>query len=156
MARAKSRKITKPAIKSRGSTPKLGWGQTGKNINTIRKLEKTKSLENEGQGPEHGDPYIIPDKVSTGLSIKKYVQSVCKEILNGIDPALVKYVGLDLNEISKMISGREVNGEFELNYPDHFDMSVEEMWEYDKTVKSSVNAYLPGVIQLAQAQAGAM
>ncbi len=46
MARS-NRKKTKPAVKSKGKTKgcKLGWGQTGKNINTLRKLEKVNQEE---------------------------------------------------------------------------------------------------------------
>lgn len=50
MARAKSRKKTKPAVKANSKKiPKLGYGQTNKNINTLRKLEKASQSETDYQ-----------------------------------------------------------------------------------------------------------
>ena len=37
---------TKPAVKSTRKQVKLGWGQTNKNINTLRKLLQCSYIEN--------------------------------------------------------------------------------------------------------------
>ncbi len=47
MARAKRSK-TKPVIKSSAQkVPKIGWGQSNKNVNTIRKLEQAQNNETD-------------------------------------------------------------------------------------------------------------
>lgn len=43
-----NKRLTKPTVSSKGKTKrcKLGWSQTSKNINTLRKLEQVKQKEN--------------------------------------------------------------------------------------------------------------
>ena len=45
-----NKRLTKPKVSSKGKTKrtKLGWGQTSRNINTLRKLEQINQKENEG------------------------------------------------------------------------------------------------------------
>jgi len=46
MARS-NRKKTKPAVKSKGATSKLGYGQCSKNYSTLKNKEKAEQQEEE-------------------------------------------------------------------------------------------------------------
>jgi len=51
IARSKKR-LTKPKVSSKGNPVKLGWGQTNRNINTLRKIEKANQDEDEFKKPQ--------------------------------------------------------------------------------------------------------
>ena len=49
MARS-NKKLTKPKVSSKvKKIPKIGWGQSNKNISTLKKLEKIKFDEKDGK-----------------------------------------------------------------------------------------------------------
>lgn len=81
MTTSKSKRLNKPKVKSGKKTnkiPKLGYGQTSKNINTLRKIEKAnhdqKTESWQHRYTENGERYYTSEEVSAlydKLSTKK-------------------------------------------------------------------------------------
>lgn len=89
--------------------------------------------------------------------LNNYIDRICLAILYSFSKREIEMAGLDKNEIHKMITDHENEyRERELNYPNHFDQSIEDMWENDQSDKEALDYFLPGVKTLVIGQLSVM
>jgi len=91
------------------------------------------------------------------MTLEEFVKQVVEQILQGFDAVTKKYAGVDEKSVLDMIGGHlNEHKEFVLNYPDHFNISVEEMWENDHSVEVTVKYYRSGIRSLVNGTLSAM
>ncbi len=137
------------------------------------KYNKTIEIDSFEQGKDYLKTFLKADKISyqietrktitenfsletDGLGLEEYEIAVAEGILNQIPETTIKYTGTNIKEIIKIMSSKMINGEIVLNYPDQFEMSIQDYWENDKPVSEAINYFIDGVKSLINGQAGAM
>jgi len=100
--------------------------------------------------------YKLNESNGSDLPLEKYESIVANGILAKIPNQLKSYLKIGQKEVMDMISGKAINGEFSPNYPDHFDETVDGMWENDKSTEEAINYFIANVLVLLNGQASAI
>lgn len=102
--------------------------------------------------------YVEPINENNLSDIDSYYIITAEKILNKIPKSLQVITGCaTVKDIIDIIdSKKDKNGNYQSKYPSHFDLTIGDMYEKGSNTTEAADYFVPGILVLLNAQAGAM